>query len=162
MSSDGAAMRDGHVTAPPAGWLGFCERNSGDPYCRPVDITTARFNELQRIHSEVRALGKQADAPGTDIWTVSTSEAGDCEDHALTVRAKLLAAGWPPRSLRLATGWTEKGIYHAVLTIDGRRGGALVTYVIDSRYAAVHHWQDLDYRWDRRQAAGQPFWITVA
>lgn len=161
------AMLDGYLAPPPAGWLDFCERNRDDPYCQAPAITAQRLDELARVQREVAALGLRTDNElfrRADFWAPAGPAGGDCEDHALAARARLLALGWPARALRLATAWTETGDFHTVLTIDGRQRGRPVTLVIDNRFARVVDWQALTargYRWDRRQAAGRPFWVTV-
>jgi predicted transglutaminase-like cysteine proteinase len=162
------AMLDGNLTAPPAGWLDFCKRNADDPYCRPLSLTSQRMNELGRVQRELSALARISDDTRVrdgDFWTVASTGGGDCEDFALAARARLMSMGWPPRSLRLAMAWTEKGVYHAVLTVDMAHKGRLTTLVLDSRLDDVQGWDELTargYRWDRRQAAGLPFWVTVA
>lgn len=162
------AMLDGNLTAPPAGWLDFCKRNADDPYCRPLSLTSKRMDELMRVQRELAAVARVADDgrfQRADYWTAAAAQGGDCEDFALAARARLMAMGWPARSLRLAMAWTEKGAYHAVLTIDAEHKGRLATFVLDSRFDDVRRWDELTdrgYRWDRRQAAGLPYWVTVA
>jgi predicted transglutaminase-like cysteine proteinase len=162
------AMLDGNLTAPPAGWLDFCKRNADDPYCRPLSLTTERMNQLERVQREVSTLARTSDDDRfrrADFWTVAGAQGGDCEDFALAARARLMSQGWPPRSLRIAMAWTEKGLYHAVLTVDVEHKGHLATLVLDSRFDDVRGWDELTargYRWDRRQAAGLPYWVTVA
>ena len=168
-ATDGSppAMLDGNLTAPPAGWLDFCKRNNSDAYCRPIALTPDRRSQLASVHSAVYALGAKDDAElfqRADYWQLASTQGGDCEDHALAARARLLELGWPPRSLRLAMAWTENGDYHAVLTIDVEEKGQVATYVLDSRFRDVRRWDELTtrgYRWDRRQAPGLPFWVTV-
>lgn len=161
------AMLDGNLTAPPAGWLDFCKRNADDPYCRPLSLTSERRQQLNAVHRAVASLGARDDArlfQRTDYWTSAGAQGGDCEDLALAARSRLMELGWPPRSLRLAMAWTEKGIYHAVLTVDVEHKGRLATFVLDSRFEDVRGWDELTtrgYRWDRRQAAGLPYWVTV-
>lgn len=169
-ATDGSppAMLDGGLAAPPAGWLDFCKRNASDAYCRPIAMTRDRRFELAKVHRAVVALGARADSElfkRADYWVTANDQGGDCEDHALAARARLLELGWPPRSLRLAMAWTEKGDYHAVLTVDVEEKGQVATYVLDSRFEDVRPWNELSARgdrWDRRQAPGLPFWVTVA
>jgi len=162
------AMLDGGLTAPPAGWLDFCKRNPADPYCRPLELTEQRWRELEGVQRRIARLADRSDDElfrRADFWTVADGSGGDCEDHALAARAMLLELGWPARALRLAMGWTEKGEYHAVLTVDARSRGVLTTFIVDSRFDGVRRWDELTergYRWDRRQAAGLPYWVTVA
>lgn len=164
--SGGSAMRDGGVVMPPAGWMDFCGRNVEDPSCKVVQLDDARWHRLQAIQASLRSVRRVDDqiALGRpEYWQVAT-KAGDCEDIALAARQRLLGEGWPASAVRLATAWTEGGTYHTVLTVDGVRKGASVTYVLDSRFAVVLSYQELEqlgYRFDMRQAARGPNWVSI-
>lgn len=110
-------------------------------------------------------IGDKARFGLNDRWEVADAGGGDCEDKALLARAALIARGWSPAGLRIATAWTETREYHAVLTIDVMRHGQPATYVIDNRFPWVVGWDALSrhgYRWDRRQAASGRGWLHIA
>lgn len=78
-----------------------------------------------------------------DYWAHPTSGYGDCEDYAIAKKAALIAAGWPPASLLLATVISETGDGHAVLVARSNKGD----FVLDNRYDDVMIWHDLPYKW---------------
>lgn len=82
-----------------------------------------------------------------EYWAFPDSGYGDCEDYALAKRRALIALGWPPSSLLLATATTETGEHHAVLVARTTGGD----FVLDNRYNSVREWTTLPYRWDRIQ-----------
>ena len=133
-------------------------------------LTPERWRELERVQSAVYAMPNRTDSErlgALDLWQPADSRSGgDCEDHALAARQRLLALGWPPSALRIAMGWTEQGDYHAVLTIDvATAKGGVETYVLDNRFARVEAWHTLSrygYRWDRRQEGNGPGWVAIA
>ena len=162
-----SAMRDGGLAMPPAGWMDFCRRNSGDPSCQAVQLDTRRWRELQAVQASLRSVRRDSDERAygkAEYWTVATAAVGDCEDIALAARAQLMQAGWPVSALRLATAWTERKEYHVVLTVDVARNGTPETLVLDSRFAVVLSWDKLKqmgYRFTTRQAARGPQWVLV-
>ena len=164
VGSASAAMRDGGIVMPPAGWLAFCGKNASDPSCKVVELDQTRWKELQAVQASLRAVRQVAEKKGTpDLWQVADRQ-GDCEDIALLARARLLAAGWPLSAVRLATAWTEEGAYHTVLTIDAVKNGKPTTFVLDNRFAVVLSYNKLEeigYRFHMRQAARGPNWVAV-
>lgn len=83
----------------------------------------------------------------TEHWTIMPENGGgDCEDFALTKR-KILLEELPKPSLRLATCWTERGEYHAVLIVTTDMGD----YVLDNRYKFIMPWESLRYKWHKMQ-----------
>ncbi len=137
------------------------------PPVTPPSLDAARWAELSAAAAAAFALPDRRDVDRfrrADYWAVADANGGDCEDKALYARARLLAQGWPPSSLRLALVWTEGGEYHAVLTVDAVRLGLPATYVIDPRFTWVVGWDALSrigYRWDRRQSANGGNWTKI-
>jgi len=133
-------------------------------------LTPERWKQLEKVQSSVFKMPVRTDMERLnqlDLWQVADAQnGGDCEDHALAARQSLLALGWPAEALRIAMGWTEQGAYHAVLTVDVTTPkGSEETYVLDSRFHRIESWKTLSrigYRWDRRQAAAGPQWVTIA
>ncbi len=66
--------------------------------------------------------------------------AGDCEDFALELRARL-EARIAPGALRLVQCWTERGTAHLVLALDTTNRGTLIA---DNR-RPLQHWADSGY-----------------
>lgn len=130
--------------------------------------TAALMAKLATVNAEVNRLPYRSDATlygRPDFWTdIEAAGAGDCEDYALAKRARLLAAGWPPSAVRLATCWTERDEYHAVLTVDLQGAEGAETWVLDNRFGRVQAAADLvriGYRWDRRQAPAGRGWVQI-
>lgn len=127
------------------------------------DARWTQLNQLAAAMFEVPGVTDKARFGRHEYWQVADAAGGDCEDKALLARARLIAAGWPPETLRLALAWTEEREYHAVLTIDVTRSGARATYVIDNRFPWAVAWDALSrhgYRWDRRQQGTG--WVRIS
>ena len=126
-------------------------------------LTPERWGELVAVNARVNRRPYRVDLAlygRDDHWTPIAEAGGDCEDYSLAKQAELLALGWPLEALRLATCHTERGDYHAVLTVDTDAG----TYVLDNRRAEPTPWEDLSragYRFDRRQAVAGRGWVKV-
>lgn len=130
--------------------------------------TSAHMAQLATVNAEVNRLPYQADAARygrPDFWTdIEAAGGGDCEDYALAKRRRLLTSGWPASAVRLATCWTEREEYHAVLTIDLQGPDGAETWVLDNRFGRVQSAADLarlGYRWDRRQATTGRGWVSI-
>ena len=93
-----------------------------------------------------------------EFWTLMDGHGGDCEDYALTKRARLIAAGLPPDCLQIARGRLFDGSGHAVLLVETDRGA----YVLDNINPAILPWRDRRVsirRWtDRTSSDGQ--WVS--
>ncbi|MEW6020171.1 MAG: transglutaminase-like cysteine peptidase [Pseudomonadota bacterium] len=131
--------------------------------------TAALMAQLATVNSQVNRLPYRADPAlygRPDFWTdIEAAGAGDCEDYALAKRRLLLADGWPVSAVRLATCWTEREEYHAVLTVDLQGPDGAETWVLDNRFGRVQQAADLTrigYRWDRRQSAAGRGWVAIA
>lgn len=139
----------------------FCRRMPDE--CAPpanarqiVAMTPAIMRQLDRVNREANsrityAYDEHQYGRG-DYWAFPDNNIGDCEDYALDKRRTLLALGWPPSALLIATARTETGEGHAVLvarTTDG-------DFILDNRYDTVRHWQALPYRWVALQNPASP------
>jgi predicted transglutaminase-like cysteine proteinase len=134
----------------PMGHVVFCMENPTE--CKTVptsaDITVHTQSNawlIRRINQQVnRDLKPRADRGKggmTDQWRVGANE-GDCEDYALEKRRRLIAAGIPANSLRIAVGRTRSGEGHAVLIVRTTRGD----FVLDNRHNRVVLWPNADVR----------------
>jgi predicted transglutaminase-like cysteine proteinase len=123
----------------------------------------AQLEQVQRAVNEQVRYATDAETYGVAEFWEAANKRGDCEDFALAKRRRLMDLGWPPESLRMALAVDERGVLHAVLTVDvssmdGRPG----TYVLDNRYVHVEPWQRLTgYRWLERQSATAYAWAYV-
>ena len=91
------------------------------------------YQTLVEVNREVNALPYKTDAELYDrleYWTDAAVATGaDCEDYAITKMHKLATLGWPQKSLRLATCYTETGEFHGVLIVSTEDGD----YMLDNR-----------------------------
>ena len=158
---------DTHALAPMA-FVRFCKRYPKD--CKvsgmafrpkPVELTKARKSELIRVNLEVNgAISPKENVNGVmaEEWLVSP-RAGDCNDYAVTKRHKLLARGWPSRSLLLAEVVIPSGEHHLVLVVRNREDDL----VLDNLNAQVRSVSQVHYEWVRAQETKNPrFWSTVS
>ncbi len=126
-------MRRWQVTLSPFAHVRFCVQNPDQCVRKRVSIrkpgivlTKARLDELQRVNLQVnRAIRPSLQHEGItgDTWTLNPP-AGDCDDYAVTKRARLLDAGWPSSAL-LLTHVLAQGQHHLVLTVR-MKGGDIV------------------------------------
>lgn len=158
---------DTHALAPMA-FVRFCKRYPQD--CRvsrmafrpkPVELTRARKAELVMVNREVNhAIKPQENVNGVmaEEWLVSP-RAGDCNDYAVTKRHRLLARGWPSRSLLLAEVVIPSGEHHLVLVVRNREDDL----VLDNLNPRVRPAAQIPYEWVRAQETKNPkFWSTIS
>jgi len=159
-------MPTGPATLPPKGFVDFCKRHPGE--CievamseGPAMLDESRWRQLAEVNDRVnRTFRYVADAGAfgrSDYWTLPTVE-GDCEDLALEKRRRLIALGWPPEALLIALAKVPRLGGHAVLVVVTDKGD----YVLDSRDGAVRPWDEVPYRWMRRQSPDNPrVWLRL-
>ena len=98
---------------------------------------------LNRVNRDVNAgIAFRADEPSIDAWEIEPV-AGDCEDYVVTKLARLVAAGIPRDTLRLATAQLPDGRFHIVLVAQTWRG----SFILDNRTDAILPWRGVNYRW---------------
>jgi predicted transglutaminase-like cysteine proteinase len=115
------------------------------------------YNDLKVVNTKVNLLPYQSEVG--DDWTPAV-DGGDCDSYATAKMQRLIAYGWPERSLRLACCFVERSAgekrnrYHCVLLadIDGQ------TYVLDNRFPLPMEWAFLDYEWHKLQIPGTQTW----
>lgn len=163
----GSPMRLAGAALPPTGFVDFCKRYPADCVkssdgAGPVVLDSRRWEQLRRVNAEVngaiRYVGddRAADGPG-ERWEYP-SAAGDCEDFALEKRRRLVGAGWPERDLLIAIAQVPGSVAHAVLVAVTSAGD----FVLDVRDARVHRWEDVGYRWLKRQSPDNPrIWMNI-
>src|ERR1019366_1391865 len=152
----------------PMAFVRFCRRYPQD--CKvhrmafrrkPVELTNARRAELVEVNREVnRAIRPQENLNGVmaEEWLVSP-RAGDCNDYAVTKRHKLLARGWPSRSLLLAEVVVPSGDHRLVPVVRSRE----YDLVLDNLNSKVRPVSQVRYEWVRAQQTKNPrFWCTIS
>lgn len=134
----------GKISAP-MGAMIFCLKQP--QHCKGGGQSQMAMNEnLNKILNKTnravnRAIRPRYDRKG-DVWSINVRY-GDCEDYVLTKRAKLIAQGISPNSLRIATAYTRRGEGHAVLVVRTNKGD----FVLDNRRNAIREWHKTDLRW---------------
>ena len=154
-------MRMSERTSPPAGHVYYCANNPAacSRYGQgAVKLSQSSWDQLIEINNTINHSIKAKADGRIDEWSSYVTE-GDCEDYALTKQQELLSKGWPSDSLLLATAFLPDGTYHAVLIVRTDRG----EFVLDNLNPSVLPWQEVPYRWNKRQAVGNPqIWQRVA
>ncbi len=150
----------------PLAFVRFCMRYPQDCKLhgmafRPKwELTTARRGELIKVNRDVnRAIKPHENLSGvmTEEWLIAPRE-GDCNDYAVTKRHKLLALGWPSRSLLLAEVVIPSGEHHLVLVVRTRDDDL----VLDNLYWSVRSVAQVHYQWVRAQQTKNPkFWSKI-
>ncbi|WP_117196269.1 transglutaminase-like cysteine peptidase [Rhizobium terrae] len=149
-------------TLAPFAFIRFCRDNMQD--CEAgqgqavVEMDQDHRRELAAINFSVnRAIKPTYDGPNTDTWEADVAS-GDCEDFALTKRRKLIAAGWPSKSLRMAVVKTAQGEGHAVLVVKTSQGDL----VLDNRTNMIRPWNRTDLTWLKIQSEDNPkLWLEI-
>ena len=154
------------ASLPPRGFVEFCARNAAAcdetaVAAEPVRLTPERWQELNQINTAVnRSFTFTADSVTygkSEHWTYLESE-GDCEDFALEKQRRLVERGWPADSLLIAVAKVPSQGGHAVLVAVTENGD----YVLDVLTTAVRPWHEVNYRWLKRQAPGNPkAWLKL-
>ncbi|MCT4654827.1 MAG: transglutaminase-like cysteine peptidase [Cohaesibacter sp.] len=157
----GSSMRVLEQTSSPAGHIYYCA-NQPEACLRYgeglVKLTPATWQTLVTINSHVNSQIQPVEDGPVDSWQPYVTQ-GDCEDYALTKQRELLRAGWPSDSLLITTAYLPDGVYHAVLVVRTNKG----EFVLDNLNPAILPWQSVGYRWNKRQAVGNPqVWQRIA
>ena len=100
-----------------------------------------------QVNRSIRPVTDMQQYGVADVWNVSPRR-GDCEDFALTKKARLLAKGWPSSALLIALAKTSRGEEHAVLIVRTDRGD----FVLDNLNARIRGWTPTLYRWKSVQS----------
>jgi predicted transglutaminase-like cysteine proteinase len=161
LAPSGSAVTFAAKAAVPLGFYQLCK--AGNSVCRQsagtkprdengsVRLSGALLNEMAAINRSVnrsiRPISDAAHYGVVDRWSVSP-KSGDCEDFALTKKARLLRAGWPSSALLLALAKTSAGEEHAVLIVRTDRGD----FVLDNLRSDIRRWSAGLYRWSAIQS----------
>ncbi|NJM34430.1 MAG: transglutaminase-like cysteine peptidase [Rhodomicrobium sp.] len=145
----------------PIGHVQFCADYPAD--CRsdsfddlPVILTMQRWNELERVNSEInlaiKPMSDQSQYGTIEKWTYPTSGKGDCEDYVLLKKKRLIALGWPASDLLITVVRDENNEGHAILTVRTHRGDL----VLDNKHSRIVAWNLTPYIFIKRQSALDP------
>lgn len=123
------------------------------------------YKAMEALNSDVNAhIVYRADIG--DQWRdgiADSNGADDCDGYGIAKYRRLLAEGWPPEQVKLATCWTEPQNpgYHCVCvcTVDGE------DWVLDNRAPFPTRWQDTAYTWHQFlvyvPATGKRKWVNA-
>lgn len=128
----------------PLAYQVFCLRHPQQ--CRAdqtgkVQLTGQMRSQLESVNRSVNRSIRPKNDRGKDVWAINVS-AGDCEDYALTKRARLIRMGFPAGALRMAVARTSSGEGHAVLVVRTSDGDL----VLDNRHSTIRRWGQTDLR----------------
>ena len=150
----------------PMAFIRFCNKYPQDCEARsaplsPVVLTATRMSELVAVNRAVnRAIEPRADNRRVtqEEWLLSP-RAGDCNDYAVSKRHRLIARGWPSRSLLLTEVVLSSGKHHLVLVVRTREDDFILDNLADD-IRPVSHGQ---YKWVRGQQEKNPkLWSIVS
>jgi predicted transglutaminase-like cysteine proteinase len=109
-----------------------CQRKGVSIRKRGIVMTPARMTELARVHRQVNSAirpSAEREGPTGDTWSISPA-AGDCDDYAVTKRARLLAQGWPSSTLLLTHVVARDGQDHLVLMVRMKGGDVVLDNLV--------------------------------
>jgi predicted transglutaminase-like cysteine proteinase len=166
-AGDGRYLSTFERSAPPIGWVQFCQQNRSDCLQAGKDGSaiqkgTPEFAAIWSINSAVN----DAITPITDEdhwgmverWSYPTDGAGDCEDYVLEKRRRLIDAGIPPSALFITVVLDHEGLGHAVLTVRTSEGDL----VLDNQQGKVKPWSRTGYTFLKWQSADNPGeWVSL-
>jgi predicted transglutaminase-like cysteine proteinase len=155
-------------TLAPMAFTQFCLKYPSD--CKPqrllsgsdrIELDQTRWSELETINRSVNSSiypERNENGLAGEKWLLSPVR-GDCNDYAVTKRHRLIARGWPARTVLLSEVVTVSGEHHLV-TIVRTNGGDLV---LDNLTDQIMPWSRTGYRWVRIQTPKNPnYWASVS
>jgi predicted transglutaminase-like cysteine proteinase len=150
----------------PMAFIRFCNKYPQDCEIRfapspPVALTSTRMGELVAVNRAVnRAIEPRADNRRVtqEEWLLSP-RAGDCNDYAVSKRHRLIARGWPSRSLLLTEVVLSSGKHHLVLVVRTREDD----FILDNLADDIRPVSQGRYKWFRGQQEKNPkLWSIVS
>jgi len=126
------------------------------PHADPLEVWVDKLGKTHFVPGEVWTVIPKQKGP---IWGDANRAPGDCDDYAVTKRARLLELGFPSGALRLARVLTEESAFHMVLVIVIKGHPNLV---LDNRRIYPVEWKQLPYLWIEWQSASEPtMWVEI-
>jgi len=159
----------GSPVLPPIGHSRFCltypddcEVHSIDFRHRNIELTMARWNELNSVNREVnRSIEPFVvyESATVEQWRISPA-AGDCKDYAVTKRHELLMRGWPSRALLLSEVIVPSGEHHLILVVRTKSADLVLDNLNAYIWPAPKTYAR--YQWVRIESPQNPkFWNNV-
>jgi predicted transglutaminase-like cysteine proteinase len=155
-------------TLAPMAFTQFCLKYPGD--CKSgqllfggdrIELNEMRRSELDSINRTVNLSihpERNKDGLAGEKWLLGPVR-GDCNDYAVTKRHRLIARGWPARTVLLSEVVAVSGEHHLV-TVVRTNGGDLV---LDNLTDRIMPWSRTPYRWVRIQTPKNPnYWASVS
>lgn len=156
----------GNFTLPPMAYTQFCMRYQDE--CKeerivfrggPVRLTEQRWADLKEVNNTVNSsISPEPNTEGlaAEKWLINPAR-GDCNDYAVSKRSRLLARGWPARSLLLSEVVTSWGEHHLILVVRTSAGDLM----LDNLTSQIRAWTRAPYRWVRMQTPRNPnYWAA--
>src|SRR5579872_106358 len=139
-----------------------CEVHSIDFRHRNIELTMARWNELNNVNRDVnRSIEPFVpdESATVEQWRISPA-VGDCKDYAVTKRHELLARGWPSRALLLSEVIVPSGEHHLILVVRTKDVDLVLDNLNANIRSAVATFRQ--YEWVRIETPQNPrFWARV-
>lgn len=162
----GERMIEAGQDAPPSGFVSFCMREPAQ--CQQDGSSRKRLHLgagalqiLQMVNDDVnwntRWIDDLSHYGRREYFAIVTDGKGDCDDIAVTKRARLHEQGIPLHDLRLTIAATPSGERHAVLTVTTDEGD----YVLDSLDPVIRRWDEVRYTWIERQDGSAMGWSRL-
>ncbi|ATN34205.1 hypothetical protein ACO34A_10375 [Rhizobium sp. ACO-34A] len=153
-----AFLEEKAITLAPYAFVRFCVQTPQEcalkQGAKEVGLSTDVAIDIASINRSVNhGIAPRNDRRGRDVWSLSPRY-GDCDDYAVTKRRKLMEAGLPARSIRLAIGRTPDGQGHAVFIVRTRTSDL----VLDNRSDAIKRVNEVDLVWIKMESADNPKW----
>lgn len=141
--------------------LTVCQKNIGHLKVSKkgeVLMNSQLFSDLKQVNDQInKSIRPEYEKAGTkDNWQVNLAQ-GDCEDYALTKKAKLIKQGWPSNALLITIVDTERGERHAVLTVSTNQG----EYILDNILKKIINVEISKYTFLSRQGSKEGYSWTV-
>jgi predicted transglutaminase-like cysteine proteinase len=155
------------TSAPPVGWVQFCQTYQGECNTKPLPprdavLSAQAWTDLKRVNDTVNRGIK----PITDMdhygmiqwWRYPDDGSGACHSYALLKRRLLMQAGWPRQALLMTIVHEANDEGHAVLTVKTDRG----EFILDNLNDNILLWSKTPYRFYKRQSQDDPnTWVWL-
>jgi predicted transglutaminase-like cysteine proteinase len=134
-----------------------CERTGRQMLVSEATLATVGTINT-RANRTIRSVSDMQQYLVADRWAMPTARGGDCEDYAIYKKHALIAVGFAPEQLLIATVLDRKRQSHAVLVL---RTGTQ-DLILDNLTNRIVSWDKTGYTFLRLQDPRQPSrWVSV-